>query len=296
AHAYVQPEGTPVSVPISIDSRCSGYQHYALLSRDVELGRLVGLTAEFTQEDDLYTTIGRACDVDRATAKLIVGVVLYGAGPESNLSELIERTGKTPTEARSLAMRLNHATWRTVGKPAKRIYKSLRERAGQGVMRWQTADGFNVTQDYRVTREVSYTVNLTQGRRETFKFIEREPTEVLDIERKYHYVPPGSPFATELRTRPGEQVKAVAPNFIHAADATLLRLAVLHGAKLGVRQWAVAHDAFGAHPNYGSTLARAPREAARQMYDRDTVSRLLGWDAGELQAEFTLTFITDEAG
>lgn len=287
AHSYVQPEGTPVGVPLVIDSRCSAYQHYSMLARDERLGAMVGLTNTFSAAQDLYTVVGKRCNVHRAAAKPVVSVVLYGAGPESAVEDIQEEMQEAGTplsreDAFSLAAELKAATFHTVGPAAIAIYKHLRKLGQTGaIVRWETPDGFCCVQDYRRMDKRHETVDLELERRTTFKFIERFPTDEIDGMRG---------------RKAGKQVASLAPNFIHSLDACLLRLAVLHGSGFGISKWAVAHDAFGTHPNYGTALAQAPREAAKQMYDRNSVSRLLGWDAGELPPEFTLEFMTDETG
>jgi DNA-directed RNA polymerase len=71
-----------------------------------------------------------------------------------------------------------------------------------------------------------------------------------------------------------QQARSFPSSLVHSMDAALLALTVDKAPSIA--QWAVAHDAFGVHPNDVGVLIDATRDALAEMYRPD---RLAEWTA-----------------
>jgi DNA-directed RNA polymerase len=60
---------------------------------------------------------------------------------------------------------------------------------------------------------------------------------------------------------------AVAPNFVHALDATHLRITIRQAQAMGIADFGMVHDSFGVHAAHmGKFLSRAVKPAFVEMY------------------------------
>jgi DNA-directed RNA polymerase len=71
-------------------------------------------------------------------------------------------------------------------------------------------------------------------------------------------------------------VNGVAPNFVHACDASHLLLTVLAALREGIRHFALVHDSFGCLPSVAARFQGIIRETFVDMYSRhDVLSEVL---------------------
>ena len=68
---------------------------------------------------------------------------------------------------------------------------------------------------------------------------------------------------------------AVAPNFVHSLDACHLRMSVLRGLTMGVKDFGMVHDSFGVHAaNMPRFLSECVKPAFIDMYQNDVLGQL----------------------
>jgi len=82
------------------------------------------------------------------------------------------------------------------------------------------------------------------------------------------------------------QSQGVAPNFVHAADASHLMLTVLRANQEGINNFAMIHDSFGTTAGDAEDMFRIVREAFVEIYDTVNV---LGAFKEEIEGQLTLT-------
>jgi len=138
--------GNPVHLPCSFDVTCSGVGIYALLTRDENLGRLVGLLPGGSVPD-FYAHVGALCDppATREAVKEVVVPAMYGQG--------VNRPNK-----------IRSAMWKAMGPAARQLFDWLRTQgAADSVLAWDLPDGFTVAQDYR--KIITSRLAVRSGRR-----------------------------------------------------------------------------------------------------------------------------------
>jgi DNA-directed RNA polymerase len=69
---------------------------------------------------------------------------------------------------------------------------------------------------------------------------------------------------------------AIAPNFIHSLDATLMRMSIMRGLKKDITCYAMVHDSFGVYASdMGAFLQECVKPAFIAMYDINPMLSLL---------------------
>lgn len=257
AYAYRDAlDGKPVHLPCSFDVTCSGVGIYAMLVRDIELARLVGITrSAFDGAPDFYQHVADRCPPrvirrkgrpevaapwTRSQAKAVIKKAMYGAG---------EVPGKEPRPHPVRA-----AMWQAMGTDARALFDWLRTAAAaRDVLTWTLPDGFTVSQDYRVVN--AETLEAYSG------------TRRIQLQRNTVSHEPD-----RLKSEMG-----IAANFIQSYDGAYLREVVRIGSTLGIPAWGVAHDCFSVHPAFGAQLI-APMGAIQQavlaVFGPDRLSEL----------------------
>lgn len=231
-------DGESVHLPCSFDATTSGLQMYALLVRDDELGKKVGLIGE---RGGFYEAVMKSANTTRDAAKAVGIPYFYGAG-EKKTCEALEDLG-VKGDLASLNRRIRKVI-ETEAPSFKRTKKWL-ERIGREFSElkkpfyWRTPLGFLVNADYRHMGGINVTTYIWRdGRSRRIKLVMQEPTKALSAKA---------------------QSKAVAANLIHSLDAALLMATVREGATKRHRlplidRWGVVHDCFAVHPNHAAHL------------------------------------------
>jgi DNA-directed RNA polymerase len=240
-------------LPVGLDGSCNGLQHYGALLRDPRGGAGVNLTdselpsdiyAEVSSEfrrlltrasgDELAAQV-LALHPDRKCAKRPVMTLPYGSTQQSCRQYLFdwiqELQGRDKDkESRKLATYATPIMWEAIGNVVVAAREGMQwlqncssAVADAGVYaRWMSPADFPVYQHYseyeavRVRTDLFGRINL---------FLQGSETGIQ-----------------KFRARNG-----VAPNFVHALDASHMVLSVLEAKERGLYSMAMIHDDFGVH-------------------------------------------------
>lgn len=288
------PEEYCTGIPVHMDATCSGLQHFAAILRDPIGGEFVNLVdGGQPEKQDIYARVaGNAMaaikldsedsdhakaaialwwlkrGISRSLAKKPVMTYVYGAtlnGTAEGVIQDVEMSdspewpvGVRPYDvANYAAKKLFQGIAMTV-PAAEAGMRWLREVArsmpnGQR-MEWTTPTGFRVQHDYQDFEEVRVWVRSCG----VTKALVREYTE-------------------DTRALPMQN--AIAPNFVHALDASHLTLTALQMEELGLDMVGI-HDSFGTHPGDVDTMHRSIREAFVRLYTGSNVMADFLWEVG----------------
>lgn len=281
-------------IPCHQDATCSGLQHFSAMLRDETGGRFVNLMDELQcgPKQDIYGRVAgvalqaiqrdlESSDEDiramaewwlkigipRALAKKPVMTYVYGAtlrGTSGFIQEYLEYDMKVewPDKAKSYeysqycARKLFQGIAATVPAAAEAM-RWLREIAQQQPngkrMEWRTPTGFMVQHDYLGYEEVRIKLRSC-GLVDT---IVRNDTEDTNANRMQN---------------------AIAPNFVHALDASHLTLVANQMKREGLQLVGI-HDSFGTHMCDVPTMHRVIREEFIKLYSGNILGEFL-WDVG----------------
>jgi DNA-directed RNA polymerase len=280
---------------VHMDATCSGLQHFSALLRDPVGGQYVNLTDELKcgPKQDIYSRVSTMSlmamqrdlesddpeikamaawwietGIPRGMAKKPVMTYVYGAtlrGTCSYIRDYVyeEMPIQFPSPDVShvysnyCAKKLFQGIAATVpsAEYAMNWLRSVAKDQPKGQrMQWKTPTGFLVQHDY-----------LDHNEKEVY-------LRSCGMHKCLVRVPNGG-------TRPIQMQNAIAPNFVHALDASHLTLTALKMQEQGLSMVGI-HDSFGTHACDVDTLHTAARDAFVEMYQN---SNLLGeflWDVG----------------
>lgn len=280
-------------VPVHMDATCSGLQHFSALLRDPVGGQYVNLTDPLKcgPKQDIYARVAanallavqadlKSTNVEEAAmavwwlqtgiprglAKKPVMTYVYGAtlkGTADFIEDYVNSKMKLPwpDENKSYhysmyaAKKLFAGIAATVPAAAEAM-RWLRNVAAQQPngqrMQWTTPTGFKVQHDYQGQNDVRVWLNSCG----VSTMIVREVTE---------------------DTRPIAMQNAIAPNFVHAMDASHLTLTALQMRDRDLSIVAI-HDSFGTHPCDVQTMHECIRSSFVDLYeDRNILGEFL-WE------------------
>ena len=300
AHALASPdpEAYCTGVPVHMDATCSGLQHLSAILCDAVGGLYVNLfdasfvgpkqdiyskTATETLKalrldlespDEvirMYAELWLATEIPRDMAKTPVMTYVYGATlrgtAEFVQTKAEELWGSTVfpegvsgyRASMYLAKKLFQGIEATVPAAAElmRWLRAVAQRQPKGQrMEWPTITGFMVQHDY-------------QGFDETRVELRSCGTRTALV-REFNET-----------TLPLAMQNAIAPNFVHALDASHLTLVALAMKAAGLSMLAI-HDSFGTHPCDVDRMHEIIREQFVFMYkDRDVLADFL-WHIGSV--------------
>ncbi|BAN92342.1 RNA polymerase [Ralstonia phage RSB3] len=282
------PETYETGLPVHMDATCSGLQHFSAILRDPVGGQYVNLydlggdakqdiyrktadvamTAIAAGVDSLAKSIWLEKGISRNAAKKPVMTYVYGAtlrgtaeflegevlaGREDSKEKGERNCDIANVGAKALfagiegtvpaaanAMRWLKEVCRTVPKNTR--------------MEWTAPTGFKVQHDYQKIEEVRVRINSCGINRIMFY-------EPLD------------------ECNPSQMQNAIAPNFVHALDASHLTFTALAMQKEGF-SFVGIHDSFGTHPCDVDTLHRHIRQEFVSMYEKNDVLMDFLWEVG----------------
>lgn len=285
-------------IPVHMDATCSGLQHFSAMLRDPVGGQYVNLTdhAKCGPKQDIYARVAEVAmhaikndlesddvaiktmaswwlgiGIPRKLAKKPVMTYVYGAtlkGTAEHIeevleSEILKEKGLPWPEEKHFkycmyaARKLFQGIAATVPAAAAAM-QWLKDIAGQQPngkrMTWKTPTGFLVQHDYRSYTDVYVRV--------------KSCGVVMMTVREY-----------DDGTQPHAMRNAIAPNFVHALDASHLTLTALRMREQGLALVAI-HDSFGTHPSDVRAMHANIREAFVELYhNRNLLGEFL-WDVG----------------
>lgn len=293
-NALAAGEGYVCSLPASWDGSCSGLQHLCGMTR-AEEGSFVNLT-DNPEPEDVYTIVAtrafkamveaaeagdpiakRAVAYDGDRRKLCKRNTMtysYSSGKfgmaQQHMDDLMEPLklevmqkkrdehpfGSEWTDqqaaARFLAGHIHAAIEQIVNKPAKAMeflqdLAKVMAHAGKP-LEWVTPVGLPWSNRYHEVK----TARVKLWMHDTAVRISVADGYSKDIDKK-------------------RCVNGVAPNFVHACDASHLLLTVLNASKEGIRHFALVHDSFGCPPTHAARFQGIIRETFVEMYETHDV-------------------------
>lgn len=288
------PSTYQTGIVVHMDATCSGIQHFSAMLRDPVGGRYVNLYDEsfVGPKNDLYGEVGSTAlksirhDLDseddelrgmaefwvehgipRSLAKKPVMTYVYGATVRGTaqfiLNELEESGTRIPEHLSKygtcmyLGKRLFRAIGRTV--PAAEygmhwLRKVARDAPKGKRMQWRTPTGFLVQHDYQAYEELRVKIRSCG-------------VQTMLIHQPIDGV------------RPLQMQNAIAPNFVHALDASHLTLTALSMKQKGLSMVGI-HDSFGTHPDSVDDLHSSVREEFVRLYESRHILSDFLWDVG----------------
>lgn len=277
---------------IPVDATCSGLQHYAAMLRCEELGRSVNLIPGLSRQD-IYGDVAnhvvaelmheggamaKACiafGIDRKITKRQVMVVPYAG----KFSSCLNYTREALQEKLLSGVM---ATWskddydETVSYLAKHIWSAIDAKVsrGKGAMYWLTAiaGAYSRNMNKRTDLPV-YDRRMTWNTPDGFEVSHfREDTTLRKVETTFEGRLRLSYLTGTGKLSVRDMSLAVAPNFVHALDATHMRMTVNMAQVLGIKHFAMIHDSFGVHSRFMEKfLEHAVKPAFVEMYERHDV-------------------------
>jgi DNA-directed RNA polymerase len=269
-------------LPIHVDATCSGIQVFSALLLDPRGAAAVGLTPQ-ERPSDIYTNVARESQmvverdaaagvqeakwfleeggVKRAFTKRNTMTKPYSVtafGMKAQLEkEFADRLPHRPNdEQRRMASYLAKVNDAAIGKVVVAaggvmswLQKVAKIAAEQDTpLHWTTPAGLIVQQGYRVQLGKRVAVYF-EGRQERFTIA--EDSDKLDRRRN---------------------ANAVAPNFVHALDASILMASVLQCAEVGITNFAAIHDSYATHACDMPELNAALRDAFIDIFKADRLA------------------------
>ena len=269
------------TLPIALDATQSGVQILSLALRD-PVGAEATNVVPSEQPQDLYqrvadkvtelleaedTEIARMWlefGMDRAGAKRICMTRVYNAQLFSGMGYVREWAVKKAGTEKFLPVTND---FRACLYLAKKIWEAMDQviAGAQQAMdwfgkvaricvdhelpvRWTTAIGYPVKQDYRKYRSRSIKTKIGDTVRQ-HKI--REETDKIDGRK---------------------MVNGLAPNWVHSVDAALMFKTILKAKHCGVKSFAVVHDSFATVAADAEALSLSIREAAADIFSRDLLA------------------------
>lgn len=275
-------------LPCHQDATCSGLQHFSAMLRDPVGGQYVNLfDAGGAEKQDIYRKVASgavaaledreagvardfwmATGISRSQAKKPVMTYVYGATLRGT-AEFLEEEALSQREDVKLEGQRNcdiatygakmlftgieqavpaaAATMRWLREACRTVPKGQR-------MEWTTPTGFKVQHDYQEVEEVRVRINS------------------CGVNRVMIYEPLDE-------TNPNKMQNAVAPNFVHALDASHLTMTANKMNSAGLQMVAI-HDSFGTHPCDVEQMNKILRQEFVDLYTHNDVLLDFLWEVG----------------
>jgi DNA-directed RNA polymerase, mitochondrial len=270
-------------LPIAIDGSCSGLQHYSAMLRDEEGGKSVNLLPS-DKPEDVYRDVAEIVNqlviddkddpiaqewlshkIDRKVTKRATMTLCYGSKKFGWTDQLMEDfmskykaqvdTGQldkhpfeSPGKASSyMANKLDVALRMTVEKALEGMewlqsVAGLLAKENKPVI-WNTPLGFPVVNEYFTAIEKRLDITINKRRVRTKLMLG---------------------FTDQLKA--SKQRTTIAPNFVHAYDASHLMLVVLESKASGIDNFLLIHDSFGCLPADMEQFSRIVKEQFIDLY------------------------------
>jgi DNA-directed RNA polymerase len=296
--------GFVTHLPISIDATCSGLQHICAMTRDDKVARFVNLISTVREPDKQFVgAIGVSIfgpgDIYQAVADIVSGQVaaLPEGDPLRDIRNRIDRDlVKRPVMSYSYSVTpygaakqieevldddddalknledetadaLGQANIRLQNKQCRRLAKLIEEAVGEllqegekfrdylqklaravadkgQILKWRTPSGFPFANRYHVPN------------------IKRVRLLLNDIDIRRTFADGHEPTIKKRKA-----ANAIAPNIIHALDASHLARTVNACVSTGIRDIVTVHDSFGCLIPQAREMNRIVRDEFVQMYE-----------------------------
>jgi DNA-directed RNA polymerase len=267
------------SLPIAVDGSNNGFQHISALLRDNDGAKRVNVlpngkdipadiyqdVAEMTKrqliddkktfatlnekvKDDVRAFIDDILPfIDRSLVKQNVMTDSYGAGEKAKAFQIADNLKKVENSViqkniKTISKYLAKLNDKSIDKlaPSANKYK-----------KWMKKIAKEISEQNRAIEWTTPLIELKITQEEFITKDDRISTKYNGKENKLQIKIPTDKINMK------EQIKGIAPNFIHSLDATHMYLSILSAHKNGVKSFATIHDSFATHANDVDTLIEA---------------------------------------
>jgi len=261
-------------IPVQLDGKCNGNQHWSAIMRDKEIAHLTGVSPSKKPEDLYQYVADRTTDyctlkadqnswlgefinhwsegihrgvTKRSTMCEAYGLTFYGIQKYLRMEGHLdwvpkERRGGAIVElARAIKAALdqtlvNSNNGKAWLKEVSDIASSLNQH-----LSWVTPSGFNVVHYYTKTQTRRSVAKLFNNRELRF-FVKTDDPD------------------------PRAARQAISPNFIHSLDAAHMFLTIDRMMGYNIEDYCMIHDSYGCHPNFVPTMRDLIREEFLLMH------------------------------
>lgn len=276
---------------IPVDATNSGLQHYSAMLRDEVGGRSVNLIPGLPRQDIYGDVAHRVIEflmedatpeakdwikfgIDRKITKRQVMVVPYAGKFSSCLSYTREAVDEKLASGVQAPWPVEQYNERTIYL-AKLIWKAIDEVVVKGkvAMTYLSKIASEYAKSQNCTSKPLYERRMSWLTPDGFEVVHfRDDKEMHRVKTTFE----GSVFLSYYRTAGRLNIKdmslACPPNFVHALDATHLRMTVNKALDIGITDFGMVHDSFGVHASEMSRfLGQCVKPAFVQMYTEHDV-------------------------
>lgn len=284
--AWDRGEDFYTSLPVQVDGKCNGIQHYSMIMRDEEVGKLVGI-GENDSEHDVYTYAAErileviknseVCPeqqawaefgIPRKIAKRPVMTSVYSAsrfGFVEQIKAEMATSDKRPEGddfelAQYLGGQMDQNMRAIIGRAADamdflkacvHVYVSYYNNdlgACHG-LRWTNPLGTGVHQSYQKKNFKQISARLGKTKVKVNVSINEDLADVTKMKN------------------------GICPNFVHAIDAAHMYSTIVRTkARVNNISFSMIHDSFGTHASHVDTLVEELKEAAIEIHSRDLLA------------------------
>tara|TARA_R100000152_G_C6771679_1_gene198273 strand:- start:867 stop:2180 length:1314 start_codon:yes stop_codon:yes gene_type:complete len=262
------------NIPVQVDGKCNGNQHWSAIMRDKEIAHLTGVSPSDRPEDLYQFVADRTTDycnlksdenswlkefsdfwvegIDRKVTKRSTmceayGLTFYGIQRYLRMEGHLDwvskdkRSGAIVELARAIKAALDQTL--SNSNSGKAWLKQISEISSQNNKHlvWVTPSGFKVVHYY----------TKNQSRRSTAKLFNN---------KELHF------FVKTDIPDPRTSKQAIAPNYIHSLDAAHMFLTIYKLLFTGIKDFCMIHDSFGCHANDIPLLMSTIRQEFKEMH------------------------------
>jgi DNA-directed RNA polymerase len=293
------PENHLSHLPVSVDGKCNGLQHYSAMLRDKDGGKAVALTKSTEAETpvDIYLKVADLVNervqadaakgneiaklwlndkdegkVDRRITKKPVMTYPYGASREKTRKVIRKTVKKIEKEHKE---KTGEEFIKPVGKLTRGdAIKYMRDvvievtgdtvKSAKKVMDWLKAVAtIPALFDYPGwVSPIGFHVSHTYYEQESKKI---KTTSIKGVERQI------SSRRETRKLKHRDMTKALPPNFVHSLDASHLMMTVLKCKEAGINSFGMVHDSYATHAADMPAMSRLLRHAFVELYAEQDV-------------------------
>lgn len=284
---------------VPVDATCSGLQNYSMAMRDSVGGRSVNLIPGLPRQDIYQDVADKVIDqlmnlgtddardwirfgIDRKTTKRQVMVVPYAGTFSSCLQYTREAVLEKIKDGYPCPWSIEDAAdhSRRITLLARLIWDAINETVvrGKEAMRWlsKSASAYTQWANANIPGD-AYAKRMSWLTPDGFEVVHYRAEQKEDRVDTYLDGRVQLKYRTEKTTLSRSDMSlAVAPNWVHSLDATLLRASILKGLSLEqpITSYAMIHDSFGVHaPRMAEFLSSCVKPAFIEMYREDVLQK-----------------------
>lgn len=294
-YAGMQQDGWLSRMVVPVDATCSGLQHYSAMLRDEIGGRSVNLVPGLSRQD-VYGDVAKVTEqklredgsqdaldwlefgINRKMTKRQVMVVPYAGKFSSCLGYTREAVSDRLADGELLPWdhRDEKVHGPRIGLLAKYIWEAISEVVvkSREAMQWLSKVASNYAKQANARTDLQdYDKRMSWFTPDGFEVIHyREAMKPYRVETILDGRLRTLTYTGEGRLDPKDMALAVAPNFVHALDATHLRMTINKALQLGITDFAMVHDSFGVHAGKMPTfLQHCVKPAFVELYQTDVL-------------------------